>query len=238
MWLPSPLVMACSILIRGSMSFFRYFLLSNLVQKVILEKSLQILILGLTVLHLFTKFYQNYSCSLGVKAFFTQKIVKCQFFYKKPCQIKCFSLITMKIRQHYSKAGHTHSKNLNALQLKTKIFLGPLPSVSHFNPSSWVIFLRLRGSFLFHHPVLVCLLFHPHIILSRYSAILMFSVPLFCRLFFNIPPSWRKYSAPFLYKKMAIHIGHYFCNVRYRDFYLFLGNSDIRLTSWRRLVLL
>jgi hypothetical protein len=39
MWLPSPLMMACSILSRDSGRFFRYFLLSNLVQKVISEKS-------------------------------------------------------------------------------------------------------------------------------------------------------------------------------------------------------
>jgi uncharacterized membrane protein len=44
MWYPSPWMMACSILIRNSMRFFRYFLLSNLVQKGILEKSLQIAI--------------------------------------------------------------------------------------------------------------------------------------------------------------------------------------------------
>jgi hypothetical protein len=39
-----PIGDGCSILIRDSMRFFRYFLLSNLVQKVILEKSEQILI--------------------------------------------------------------------------------------------------------------------------------------------------------------------------------------------------
>jgi hypothetical protein len=36
MWLPSPLLMACSLLIRDSMGFIMFFLLSNLVPKVIL----------------------------------------------------------------------------------------------------------------------------------------------------------------------------------------------------------
>jgi hypothetical protein len=66
-----PLVMACSILIRDSMKFFRYFLLSNLVQKVILEKSLKILIVRPYIFASFTKFYQNCFSGLGVKAFFS-----------------------------------------------------------------------------------------------------------------------------------------------------------------------
>jgi hypothetical protein len=63
------------------------------------RKVCKYLLLGLMSLHLFIKFYQNYFCGLGVKAFFEffiQKIVKCQLFCKKPCQIKSFSLIAMK----------------------------------------------------------------------------------------------------------------------------------------------
>jgi hypothetical protein len=57
--------------------------------------------LGLTFLHLFTKYNKNLFCGLGVKAFFkhffTQKLSSVNLFCEKPCQIKSFSLITIKI---------------------------------------------------------------------------------------------------------------------------------------------
>jgi hypothetical protein len=79
------------------------------------EKFAKYLFFGLTFLHLFAKFDQNDFCGLGNKALlaflFTPKIVKCQFFYffKKPCQIKHFSLITMKICQQHPK-GRPHTQ--------------------------------------------------------------------------------------------------------------------------------
>jgi hypothetical protein len=92
----------------------------------ILEKSLQILFLGLTFVHLFTKFYQNCCCGLGVKAFFSISLpekLPCQLFCKKPCQIKSFSLITRKLVSIILRAGHTLCNILNALQLKKKFVL-------------------------------------------------------------------------------------------------------------------
>jgi hypothetical protein len=54
-------------------------------------------------MHRFTKFWQNCSCGLGVKAlfsFFTPKIVKRKFFGKKPYQIKSICPTTIKICQN------------------------------------------------------------------------------------------------------------------------------------------
>jgi hypothetical protein len=49
------------------------------------EKLAKYLFFGLTFLHLFAKFDQNYFCGFGNKALlaflFTPKIVKCQFFF-------------------------------------------------------------------------------------------------------------------------------------------------------------
>jgi hypothetical protein len=49
MWLLSPLVMDCRLLIRDSMRFIRYFLLSNLVRKVVIIEVYCYLFLGLTL---------------------------------------------------------------------------------------------------------------------------------------------------------------------------------------------
>jgi hypothetical protein len=49
-----PIGDGCDLLIRDPMRFIKYFLLSNLVQKVILKTSLQRLFLALTMLYLFT----------------------------------------------------------------------------------------------------------------------------------------------------------------------------------------
>jgi hypothetical protein len=57
---------------------------------VILEKSVQILILGLTFLHPFYQVLSNCFCGLGVKAFFSnflpEKLLNVNFFWQKPCQ--------------------------------------------------------------------------------------------------------------------------------------------------------
>jgi hypothetical protein len=64
-------------------------------------------------LHLFTKFCQNCFCGLGVKELFSIFYpTNCHvtvFFLQNPCQIKSFSLITMKIRQHHPK-GRPHTQ--------------------------------------------------------------------------------------------------------------------------------
>jgi hypothetical protein len=96
---------------QGLHEVLMYFLLQNLVQKVTLEKSLQILIFRPYILHLFTKYYQNCFRGLGVKAILA-------VFYPKNCQV---SIFFAKI----PRARNTHSTNLYVLQLKKKIFLAP-----------------------------------------------------------------------------------------------------------------
>ncbi len=113
--LPSPLVMTCSILIRDSLRFFKYSFFSNLVQNVILEKSLQNTYFQ--ALHFYIFLPSLIKMTFVVQEikhfqhFFTPKIVKCQFFsfFKKPCQIKHFNLITMKICQQHPK-GRPHTQ--------------------------------------------------------------------------------------------------------------------------------
>jgi hypothetical protein len=41
------------------------------------------ILLGLTILHLFTRFYQQCCNGVGVKAFFFAKKLSCHFFHKK-----------------------------------------------------------------------------------------------------------------------------------------------------------
>ncbi len=98
-------------------------LLSNFVQKVILEKSLQILIFRTYIFSSFHQVLSKFVCGLRVKVF------DCQLFVQITLQNKKFySHNSEKFVSIILTAGHTHSKNLSALQLKQHFFC-PLPTV-------------------------------------------------------------------------------------------------------------
>ncbi len=108
-------------------------------------------------MHLFANFFfQNCFCGLGVKVFFSILYPKnCQVsicFAKKPCQIKSFSLITKKFVSNILRAGHTHSKNLNALQLKKNLFVPFQVSFFHFIKSLQKRFSPTTKKILHHQP--------------------------------------------------------------------------------------
>jgi hypothetical protein len=129
MWLPSPSVMAWSLLSSESVRFSTSS--SQIMFKIWFYRQIcNGLLLDHTILHLFTIFLLHYfSDFLWI---FYPKNYQVYIFWQKTLQTKVFVLWQWKFFSIILKAGHTHSNNLKALQLYTKNFICHIPSVFIF----------------------------------------------------------------------------------------------------------
>ncbi len=129
-WLPSPLLMACRLLVRDTMVFIRNFICPNYLQNIILQKSLLLLVFRPCNFDPALSKLLQWFRSTGLLRVSSEKKLSSDKFFSPKSLTKFVSII--------SWAGHKYNKNLRVLPKKNCpvasafLFLGEIACQTNF----------------------------------------------------------------------------------------------------------